>query len=608
MKIENNWYSILELEYYPNPVENKDKIKKRIEEKKEFWSRNTIDFRKGAEYRRYLDFLNKGIIEEEMFNTYKRKEMINELQKKLFEVVDEILDVFSYDQLIPEKVIENFSKKENIDKNLMKIRINEKGRRIDTYNEEVYLKYCEIIEKKYKFTTIEQNLAILNQKNLYDFLNSEGIDVEISNFEEILKNIALKRQKLKKSDSETSAKRNLFNECEDIFKNSQKRTEYDEYLEYLNYLEVKKELEKVEILSKNADLDSLKRKSLKYIDKIKKILGNEDIAKDIFIGFCKQKKIPYSLYEDTEKPKQNHQQWKNQSNNGWSRTQQQNQQQQRWKEQPNNGWSRTQQQNQQQQQWKEQPNNGWSRTQQQDHHHQQWQPQPKESQNPRSHNPWNPNDSTSQPKSKGSSGIWIIIGSIVVLFVIISMWNTMNKNKHSGSSTVSQSQQSDQSEQSQSQPQQQNSTSSQTIEQSYQDNSQNTEEGYLSNNSEFYATDNTMTYYGSDSGAYVTVEVQGNSVNTGGDYNSLVIEDLIQSRYLMMKDHDENGVNIPLSGRIFKFRCGISKVVKNGKLYVNAEDVRSYRDQRRVNMDADLVNGECIRQGVKVNKEIDVIR
>ena len=565
MKIENNWYSILELEYYPNPVENKDKIKKRIEEKKEFWSRNTIDFRKGAEYRRYLDFLNKGIIEEEMFNTYKRKEMINELQKKLFEVVDEILDVFSYDQLIPEKVIENFSKQENIDKNLMKIRINEKGRRIDTYNEEVYLKYCEIIEKKYKFTTIEQNLAILNQKNLYDFLNSEGIDVEISNFEEILKNIALKRQKLKKSDSETSAKRNLFNECEDIFKNSQKRTEYDEYLEYLNYLEVKKELEKVEILSRNADLDSLKRKSLKYIDKIKKILGNEDIAKDIFIGFCKQKKIPYSLYEDTEKPKQNHQQWKNQSNNGWSRTQQQD-------------------------------------------HHQQWQPQPKESQNPRNHNPWNPNDSTSQPKSKGSSGIWIIIGSIVVLFVIISMWNTMNKNKHSGSSTVSQSQQSDQSEQSQSQPQQQNSTSSQTIEQSYQDNSQNTEEGYLSNNSEFYATDNTMTYYGSDSGAYVTVEVQGNSVNTGGDYNSLVIEDLIQSRYLMMKDHDENGVNIPLSGRIFKFRCGISKVVKNGKLYVNAEDVRSYRDQRRVNMDADLVNGECIRQGVKVNKEIDVIR
>ena len=587
MKIENNWYSILELEYYPNPVENKDKIKKRIEEKKEFWSRNTIDFRKGAEYRRYLDFLNKGIIEEEMFNTYKRKEMINELQKKLFEVVDEILDVFSYDQLIPEKVIENFSKKENIDKNLMKIRINEKGRRIDTYNEEVYLKYCEIIEKKYKFTTIEQNLAILNQKNLYDFLNSEGIDVEISNFEEILKNIALKRQKLKKSDSETSAKRNLFNECEDIFKNSQKRTEYDEYLEYLNYLEVKKELEKVEILSKNADLDSLKRKSLKYIDKIKKILGNEDIAKDIFIGFCKQKKIPYSLYEDTEKPKQNHQQWKNQSNNGWSRTQQQNQQQQRWKEQSNNGWSRTQQQD----------------------HHQQWQPQPKESQNPRNHNPWNPNDSTSQPKSKGSSGgIWIIIGSIVVLFVIISMWNTMNKNKYSGSSTVSQSQQSDQSEQSQSQPQQQNSTSSQTVEQSHQDNSQNTEEGYLSNNSEFYATDNTMTYYGSDSGAYVTVEVQGNSVNTGGDYNSLVIEDLIQSRYLMMKDHDENGVNIPLSGRIFKFRCGISKVVKNGKLYVNAEDVRSYRDQRRVNMDADLVNGECIRQGVKVNKEIDVIR
>ena len=587
MKIENNWYSILELEYYPNPVENKDKIKKRIEEKKEFWSRNTIDFRKGAEYRRYLDFLNKGIIEEEMFNTYKRKEMINELQKKLFEVVDEILDVFSYDQLIPEKVIENFSKKENIDKNLMKIRINEKGRRIDTYNEEVYLKYCEIIEKKYKFTTIEQNLAILNQKNLYDFLNSEGIDVEISNFEEILKNIALKRQKLKKSDSETSAKRNLFNECEDIFKNSQKRTEYDEYLEYLNYLEVKKELEKVEILSKNADLDSLKRKSLKYIDKIKKILGNEDIAKDIFIGFCKQKKIPYSLYEDTEKPKQNHQQWKNQSNHGWSRTQQQNQQQQRWKEQSNNGWSRTQQQD----------------------HHQQWQPQPKESQNPRNHNPWNPNDSTSQPKSKGSSGgIWIIIGSIVVLFVIISMWNTMNKNKYSGSSTVSQSQQSDQSEQSQSQPQQQNSTSSQTVEQSHQDNSQNTEEGYLSNNSEFYATDNTMTYYGSDSGAYVTVEVQGNSVNTGGDYNSLVIEDLIQSRYLMMKDHDENGVNIPLSGRIFKFRCGISKVVKNGKLYVNAEDVRSYRDQRRVNMDADLVNGECIRQGVKVNKEIDVIR
>ena len=127
----NNWYKILELEYYPNPVENENVIKAKIREKKEFWSvQATKDYENGDKYRKYLDLERKNVIENEMMDASKRKKMINELQRKLFETVDEILDAFDYDEPISLKVMEEFSKQTDLERKLMEIRIKEKGREI----------------------------------------------------------------------------------------------------------------------------------------------------------------------------------------------------------------------------------------------------------------------------------------------------------------------------------------------------------------------------------------------------------------------------------------------------------------------------------------------
>ena len=296
----NNWYEILELEYYPNPVEDENVIKAKIKEKKEFWSvQATKDYENGDKYRKYLDLERKNVIENEMMDASKRKKMINELQRKLFETVDEILDAFDYDEPISLKVMEEFSKQTDLERKLMEIRIKEKGREIkdDIFNQKIYEKYCENLEKKISFKTLEDNLILVGKKDLYDFLNFEGIDARGLNPNEILKMIPEKRRKLVKSDTETKAKKRLFGESEKIFNDSQKIKEYDDYLEHLKYLKVSKELEKLKILSKSANAEILKSKSLKYIKKLNEILGNRDKAKNIFVGFCEEQKIPYTTQE-----------------------------------------------------------------------------------------------------------------------------------------------------------------------------------------------------------------------------------------------------------------------------------------------------------------------
>ena len=42
-KVENNWYEILELAFYLDPKEDKQKIKKIIEEKNKCWMKNQKD-------------------------------------------------------------------------------------------------------------------------------------------------------------------------------------------------------------------------------------------------------------------------------------------------------------------------------------------------------------------------------------------------------------------------------------------------------------------------------------------------------------------------------------------------------------------------------------
>ena len=291
-KIEYNWYEILELEYYPAAEENEEKIKVRIEEKRKEWLRKETDPLNGTKYKNYGELLKHGIIESEMLNSAKRKELIKDAQNKLFEPIDKFLRFFEGSIITSEKIQEiaaRIKRKED----LIKKRIEENGK-IELYDEKIYKNYCECINRKYEFLTVEQNLKILDKKNLYEFLDSENINAGRLDARRIIEAIKEKRKKLIKSDNETSAKKKLFTECEKIFGNGAKRNEYDEYLKYLKYIEVKKELEEIKSIYEITDKQISTEKSDNF-NNIKNILSSEKEAKNVFIGFCEANKISYNI-------------------------------------------------------------------------------------------------------------------------------------------------------------------------------------------------------------------------------------------------------------------------------------------------------------------------
>ena len=291
-KIEYNWYEILELEYYPAAEENEEKIKARIEEKRKEWLRKETDPLNGTKYKNYGELLKHGIIESEMLNSAKRKELIKDAQNKLFEPIDKFLRFFEGSIITSEKIQEiaaRIKRKED----LIKKRIEENGK-IELYDEKIYKNYCECINRKYEFLTVEQNLKILDKKNLYEFLVSENINAGRLDARGIIGAIKEKRKKLIKSDNETSAKKKLFTECEKIFGNGAKRNEYDEYLKYLKYIEVKKELEEIKSIYEITDKQISTEKSDNF-NNIKNILSSEKEAKNVFIGFCEANKISYNI-------------------------------------------------------------------------------------------------------------------------------------------------------------------------------------------------------------------------------------------------------------------------------------------------------------------------
>ena len=296
-EIEYNWYEILELEYYPVAEENEQKIKNRIEEKRKEWLRKETDPLNGTKYKNYGELLKRGVIESEMLDSIKRKEIIKDAQNKLFEPIDKFLKFFEGSVITSEK-IQDIANRTKRKKELIKKRIEENGK-IELYDEKIYKNYCECINRKYEFLTVEQNLKILDKKDLYEFLNSENINAKKFNKEGIIEAVKEKRKDLIKSDNETSAKKKLLTECEKIFGSIGKRNEYDEYLKYLKYIKVKKELEEIKAIYEVTDKQISNEKSDNF-NNIKNILNNKREAKNIFIGFCEANKIPYNISKSSD--------------------------------------------------------------------------------------------------------------------------------------------------------------------------------------------------------------------------------------------------------------------------------------------------------------------
>ena len=294
-RIINNWYIILGLEYYPIPEKDEKKIEARIEEKKRYWLSKESDPFDGKKYKKYSNLEKTGIIRQEMLNEARREELIKDAQKKLFDPIDNFLKYIKNTE-IKEEIVKEIAKRTQRQESLVIERIKISGRKIlpSEYNQKLYKNFYENINKNqdefFEFLVFEKYLEILGKMNLYEFLASEGLDIKTLT----QKQIDEKRKNLIKFDNETSAKKKLYSACEIILKSEDKLNKYDEYLKYLQYLKVLKILDRAEQIY---NLTDDKIPSEEFINEIQKIVENKEEAKSIFIGFCKEKKIPYTVYK-----------------------------------------------------------------------------------------------------------------------------------------------------------------------------------------------------------------------------------------------------------------------------------------------------------------------
>lgn len=309
-KIEHNWYEILELTFYPVAEENEEKIKNRIDEKRKQWIINGSDIIKGTDYKIYLNLYNKGIISEQMLGKNNiREKLIKDARNNYFKPIDDFLNAIG-NIPITNEIIKKIAKESKKDEKLVVERIQQSGKKID-FDEtkktasDAYNNYCNYMKKKFKFLTvfrgIDQYLRILNKKNLYDFLISEGLELKTLTVSKIDE----KRLKLLKSDDETSAKRKLYSECEKMLKYTEIKTEYDDYLKYLKYKEVSVILSKIKKIFNVIGTTISKRQSDNFINEITEILKNEKEAREIFTNFCDENNFPYNISETSNNTNNN---------------------------------------------------------------------------------------------------------------------------------------------------------------------------------------------------------------------------------------------------------------------------------------------------------------
>ena len=309
-KIEHNWYEILELTFYPVAEENEEKIKNRIDEKRKQWIINGSDIIKGTDYKIYLNLYNKGIISEQMLGKNNiREKLIKDARNNYFKPIDDFLNAIG-NIPITNEIIKKIAKESKRDEKLVVKRIQQSGKKID-FDEakktasDAYNNYCNYMKKKFKFLTvfrgIDQYLKILNKKNLYDFLISEGLELKTLTVSKIDE----KRLKLLKSDDETSAKRKLYSECEKMLKYTEIKTEYDDYLKYLKYKEVSVILSKIKKIFNVIGTTISKRQSDNFINEITEILKNEKEAREIFTNFCDENNFPYNISETSNNTNNN---------------------------------------------------------------------------------------------------------------------------------------------------------------------------------------------------------------------------------------------------------------------------------------------------------------
>ena len=282
-EIKDNWFIVLGLDFYPVAEENEEKIKEKIEEKKVEWERRKVRALNKEDFIRYIN----------SYDTIK-KEMLgdNNIRKELIEdaiaPVDNALKMGEGSiKVFTDDIIKKISRETKRSEKVVRQRIIENPN-FELYDETIYNEYLDIIKKKTDFEVVEKSLKVLNSENIYSFLNSQHLK-----YENLNSNIISKERKkiINLHNNVSSAKNKLYNQIENMINNNEEKQKYDKYLKYS---EVMKELNYVKIY-RNETV------GIKTVQNIKKILGNEKEATNIFIGFCEENNITYNLLDNSDK-------------------------------------------------------------------------------------------------------------------------------------------------------------------------------------------------------------------------------------------------------------------------------------------------------------------
>ena len=281
-EIKDNWYVVLGLDFYPDAEENEEKIKQKIKEKKLEWERRKVRALNKEDFIRYIN--SYDTIKKEMLGDNNiRKELI----KDAITPVDNALKMGEGSiKVFTDDIIKKISRETKRSEKVVRQRIMENPN-FELYDKTIYNDYLDIIKKRADFEVIEKSLKILNNKDIYSFLNSQNLKFETLNNNIIIK----ERKKLTNLHNDiSSAKNKLYNQIENMINNNEEKQKYDKYLKYN---EVMKELNYVKIY-KN------KTVGMKTVHNIKKILENEKEAINIFIGFCEENNIVYNLSDNSD--------------------------------------------------------------------------------------------------------------------------------------------------------------------------------------------------------------------------------------------------------------------------------------------------------------------
>jgi hypothetical protein len=303
-----NWYILLGLEFYPNPVQDEAVIKDVIDKKKKEWSSKANDPFKGAVYRQNLEYAKKGIIEKDMIGEDNiRAELIKDACAKTYGPIDDTLKRFHKTEIASDAVTK-MAKKLKVDEDIIKRRISAMGMKIVAPTED----YQAVYDKYYKnkpqnadtYITMASQLDSFNVADLYEFLYK---DTNIKNARTQpcsalqQRTQELKKTYSKKADAISGTGKKLCGFCDTAFKDDASKKIYDSFLEYQKRHKVLEDVKSIYDISGDFTIENQED----AIGKLTEIFKNRQNAEKVLLAYCKIEKIPYVVNNKTEESTKN---------------------------------------------------------------------------------------------------------------------------------------------------------------------------------------------------------------------------------------------------------------------------------------------------------------